>query len=111
MIQRKGGRITARDLSKACRRYPTSDAAEYALIELVEAGAGRWESVGPTEEGGRPTRAFCLLVGETPAYSAANQGFGYADNYEEVSNTAPDQDEEDTEWTLLPSSNRPEMRV
>jgi hypothetical protein len=44
------------------RRYRESaEAAEQALGELVEAGAGRWVEVCPSDRGGRPTRAFQLV--------------------------------------------------
>ncbi len=99
LVQRKGGRITARDLSKSSRRYPTSDAAEHALIELVEAGAGRWKNNCTTDLGGRPTRAFCLVVGETPRERTENRGSGYADTYQDVTSEGTNPDaEEQAEW-------------
>ena len=56
---RRGGQTTARDLSRAnARQYPTSQAAEKALEELVSLGGGVWVSASPTEKGGRPTRIF-----------------------------------------------------
>jgi hypothetical protein len=100
LIHRKGGRISARDLSKASRRYATSDLAEMALIELVEAKAGHWEPVGTTDQGGRPTRVFCLALGETPSNPQANEGFGYAHSGEGGWGESLNGDgEEETEWT------------
>jgi len=76
-----------------------SDAAEHALMELVEAKAGRWEQVGTTDQGGRPTRVFKLAVGETPSKPADEQGFGYADsNGASESEPEADSDEGETEW-------------
>jgi hypothetical protein len=58
-MDRRGGQTTARDLSRANpRQYPTSQAAEEALEELVSLGGGVWVSAPPTEKGGRPTRIF-----------------------------------------------------
>ncbi len=69
-IRRKGGKLTARDLQRCSRAYPTSDAAEAALDSLVEAGFGRWEQVPAHGKGGRPTRRFRLAdsadVDKTP---------------------------------------------
>jgi len=59
-IMRKSGRLTARDLQRCSRAYPTSEAAEAALDDLVEAGFGRWEQLPAGEKGGRPTRRFRL---------------------------------------------------
>jgi Protein of unknown function (DUF3987)/Bifunctional DNA primase/polymerase, N-terminal len=102
LIQRKGGRITARDLSKSSRRYSDSELAEQALIELVAGGAGRWEMAGATPQGGRPTRVFHLAVGETPVEHGENRGFGYADSSEPAKNESEAGGEEDTEWTFEP---------
>ncbi|MCJ7544218.1 MAG: DUF3987 domain-containing protein [Phycisphaerae bacterium] len=60
LIQRRGGAVTARDLMRSSRAYPTSETAEYALNGLVQAGLGRWVDAGPTEQGGRPTRRSVL---------------------------------------------------
>ena len=69
-IRRKGGKLTARDLQRSCRAYPTSEVAEAALADLVEAGFGRWEQVPANGKGGRPTRRFVLAdsadVDKTP---------------------------------------------
>ena len=46
--------------------YPTADAAELALQELVSDGLAHWEG-NDTSEGGRPTRRFYLKHGYTAA--------------------------------------------
>ena len=60
LIQRHGGSITARELMRSSNAYPTSEAAEQALNDLVQVGTGHWEAVGPTPKGGRPTCRFVL---------------------------------------------------
>ncbi|HUT58125.1 MAG TPA: DUF3987 domain-containing protein [Phycisphaerae bacterium] len=59
-IERRGGRTTVRELMRSCRRYPTSEAAEQVLADLVAAGLGQWEEVGTTPRGGQPTRRVVL---------------------------------------------------
>ena len=70
LIQRKGGTMTARALQQSSRQHCTADKADAALAELVKAGFGRWADRGPTDKGGRPSRAFVLNtafpVYETP---------------------------------------------
>jgi hypothetical protein len=63
LVRRLGGRITVRDLSHHDRQYQPVEVAEEALNGLVTAGLGRWEPVGPTEKGGRPTMCFVLAEG------------------------------------------------
>jgi hypothetical protein len=61
-VARKGGTVTPRELQMGNRRYRDSaESAEQALDELVEAAAGHWVDIGPTDQGGRPTRAFQLF--------------------------------------------------
>lgn len=59
-IERKGGAVTVRDLSRSTRMFGDAEAAERALDELCKSEYGRWEDlpIGPT--GGRPTRRFVL---------------------------------------------------
>jgi Protein of unknown function (DUF3987) len=57
LIQRKGGRITARELTHASRQYRAAGEAEAALERLVKAGIGGWE-VEPTTR--RPKTLFVL---------------------------------------------------
>ena len=67
LIQRKGGRITSRELRQSSRQYRGStEAAEGALQELVDAGIGRWEQHRTRPRGGRPTRDFVLPAPFTP---------------------------------------------
>ncbi len=60
-IRRKGGRVTARDVTRGPRRFRGSaNLAEAALDDLVRDGLGQWEDVSPDRRAGRPTRAFVL---------------------------------------------------
>ena len=62
LIRDKGGRITARELMHAGRRYRGRvEDAEAALQRLVDTGQGRWITLSPGESGGRPGRAFELF--------------------------------------------------
>ena len=61
LISRRGGRITANDLRRRSRKFPTSDEAEQFLMQLVAAGLGTWEPAGLTPTGGRPTRVFQIV--------------------------------------------------
>jgi len=67
-VRLAGGRASARDLRQRFRaRYPSAEAAERALEELVSAGWGRWEERGPDARGGRPTRDCVAVEGEEAA--------------------------------------------
>lgn len=56
-----GGKITTRDLMRFRRGYrENTEKAESALIELVKAGYGKWESIPPGRNGGRGYRIFKL---------------------------------------------------
>lgn len=60
LINRKGGRVTARQLRQSMRRFRDSAlGAEQALDELVAAGVGTWEPTPPGQRG-QPTRVFRL---------------------------------------------------
>ncbi|MGC1273446.1 MAG: YfjI family protein [Planctomycetaceae bacterium] len=62
LIERRGGRITERELSRSGpRRFREPGAAETALQGLVATGLARWEHIRTTDRGGRPTRV-CVLV-------------------------------------------------
>lgn len=64
LIQRKGGRVTPRDLMRSSTRFKRAAEAEAALDLLVKAGYGKWQSVahqGP----GRPAREFVLSTVDT----------------------------------------------
>ena len=58
LVQRRGERITVRELAHASRRYRGPGAAEAALEWLVKVGWGTWE-VNPTD--GRPATIFRLF--------------------------------------------------
>jgi len=80
LIGRKGGKITPRGLRQSMRRFKDStDEAEQALDELVQAGIGTWEQSNPGGRGGRPTRVFSLstpsTVYETPVNPEKSGGF------------------------------------
>jgi len=60
LIERRGGAISVRELMRASRAYPQAEDAGAALDALVEAGLGRWETVEPGPQGGRPSRCFSL---------------------------------------------------
>lgn len=83
-IERKGGAVTARDLTHGVRAYRGDpDAAERALSALVEAGIGRWEADAHGPKGGRPAQRFRLVstvtVTETPANTGKDVGYGDGD--------------------------------
>jgi hypothetical protein len=58
-IERKGGRVMAREVQQGNRRFRTAAEAEEALAELATAGLGCWEPTPPGRRG-RPTRRFVL---------------------------------------------------
>ncbi|MDX1962035.1 MAG: DUF3987 domain-containing protein [Pirellulales bacterium] len=60
LIQRRGGRITHRELMRRDKRFETAEAAESFLQQLVDGGLGLWEPVPPGPKGGRPAREFVL---------------------------------------------------
>jgi hypothetical protein len=83
-IERKGGTVTARDLTHGVRAYRGDpDAAERALSALVEAGIGRWEADAHGPKGGRPAQRFRLVstvtVTETPTNAGKDVGYGDGD--------------------------------
>jgi hypothetical protein len=62
-IEQQGEPVTARGVHKANKsRYPSSEAAELALNDLVKSGWGKWEQRPTGEKGGRPTAVFILLT-------------------------------------------------
>lgn len=62
LIQRKGSRITARELCQSSRRHRPVEAAEAALDQLAKAGFGRW-TVTPTKT--KQRREFILSTAST----------------------------------------------
>jgi hypothetical protein len=61
LIATKGGTMNVRGLMRCCRRYHTSEAAERALQELVDAGRGRWEMPPSNGKAGRPADHYFRL--------------------------------------------------
>lgn len=83
-IDRKGGTVTARDLTHGVRAYRGDpDAAERALSALAEAGIGHWEADAHGPKGGRPAQRFRLVstvtVTETPTNAGKDVGYGDGD--------------------------------
>jgi len=70
-IQRKGGRVTARQLQQGFRKYKKSTEAEAALACLVDADLGRWDVVST---GRRQRVDFVLSTLSTPTVSAETAG-------------------------------------
>jgi len=60
-IERKGGSVTTRDLTRGPREYRDADKAAKALGELVTAGVGRWEVDDHAGGRGRHVSRFRLL--------------------------------------------------
>ena len=58
LIRRRGGRITARNLQRSSRRYPTAESARVALQQLEDLGLGLWINGGGGPAGGRPSAIF-----------------------------------------------------
>jgi hypothetical protein len=83
-IERKGGRVSVRDLQQGRRDIATAEAAEAALNDLATAGLGSWEAIPTTPHGGRPSRVFQLTanvyVYETPEKPDGNGGSVDVDN-------------------------------
>lgn len=96
-IDRKGGTVTARDLTHGVWAYRGDpDAAERALSALVEAGIGRWEADAHGPKGGRPAQRFRLVstitITETPANAGKDVGYGDGDGDGDTGDTATDAD-------------------
>lgn len=58
-IERKGGKVTTREVQQGHRKYRKAEDARVALEDLVKAGYGEWESTPPGRRG-QPTRRFVL---------------------------------------------------
>jgi hypothetical protein len=90
LIRRRGGAITARELQRASRAYPTADDADDALTRLAKAKWGEWAQTLPDDSGGRPARVFqlctLLTVDTTPSFPEENRGSVSvnAEEYDEV---------------------------
>src|SRR5262249_44637245 len=73
-IAGRGGQTTPRHLrNSCCGRYPTVDAAETALNDLVAAGLGEWGVKEASPQGGRPSSTFHLCAHETPENSGDDE--------------------------------------
>jgi len=64
LVQRLGGRATARDIQRRIRGA-TADDARNLLEEVRRDGLGTWEEVGPAPRGGRRTQALVLVDVDT----------------------------------------------
>jgi len=83
VVQKNGGTIGERELSRGPRRYRKPGAASDALEELVQAGLGEWFYPPQKDTGGEPVRSFRLFdfqpgdTGDgdgTPAGGVENDG-------------------------------------
>lgn len=78
-IVSRGGRTTARELHRENKKkYPTTEAAELALDELVQGNVGAWHAAPAGPAGGRPSRVFGLVtipLGTKPPQMAVSEGF------------------------------------
>ncbi|MCC7350039.1 MAG: DUF3987 domain-containing protein [Phycisphaerales bacterium] len=80
-IERRGGRVTVRDLVRYLHRYKgKAGQAEADLQMLIDAGRGRWEWTDPQETGGRQSKAFILTTDttdtdKTPDHDTENEPF------------------------------------
>jgi hypothetical protein len=59
-IERRGGRVTVREVQQGNRSFATADKARSAIDRLVKAGHGVWQSPPVGDRGGRPTETFSL---------------------------------------------------
>jgi hypothetical protein len=61
LIEKKGGRITPRELMRSTNRFQGSaEVAESALQGLADIGWGHWENIQAGASGGRPSKTFLL---------------------------------------------------
>ncbi|MBT6155455.1 MAG: DUF3987 domain-containing protein [Planctomycetaceae bacterium] len=59
LIQRKGGTVTPREVTRSSRQFGGNEEAEKQLQRLAHAGFGKWEVI---KSGGRPRSQFSLSV-------------------------------------------------
>ncbi|MBP7933822.1 MAG: hypothetical protein KA354_04155 [Phycisphaerae bacterium] len=83
-IERRGGRVSVRELTHGLRPYRGQSGAARAVLDgLVKAGLGRWIHPAPEPGGGRPSPRFELIgvtpVTKTPVDAIAVRGFGSGD--------------------------------
>ena len=80
-ISRRGGSISENDLRRSGPKpwRGNLDQSARSLQGLVTSGIGRWDSVDPSPQGGRPTRIFRLNQGDplirNPQKPQENEGF------------------------------------
>jgi len=72
-VEQKGGSVSTRDLQRGLRMFRTTDQAEAALIDLVKAETGVWESIS-SATGGRPSRVFRATYPVDSRHNLVNQG-------------------------------------
>lgn len=90
-IQGRGGSVTARDLTRNLRSYPTTTDARAALEALVEAGHGRWIHPQPDPQGGPPAKRFELA--DSPDADTTSAGDAETPGYVGVGSVAASDDE------------------
>ena len=61
LIQRKGGSVTPRELTRSSSQFDKATDAEAALNKLVTAGIARWEHAPSTPKGGKPSKRLVLI--------------------------------------------------
>ncbi len=62
-IRGRGGRVTVREVQRSNQGlYPTAESAERRLMDLVDAGFGRWDIPPSTGKVGRPPPRVFVLV-------------------------------------------------
>jgi hypothetical protein len=93
-IERKGGRLTARQAQQGCRWLKTAEEAERALNALAKAKRGEWEPT-PAGQRGQPTRYFKLY--------SAGAVYGNAEHPDE-NGASVDVDGVDADQTAAPDS-------
>ncbi len=75
-IQKRGGRVSVRELSRSLATCRHAADARSRLEALVDAGIGNWTYLRPGAKGGRPARLFILTIGPgavEPLVMAARQ--------------------------------------
>lgn len=92
-IERKGGRVTVRQLQQGWREFSTSEQARSGLQRLVEQGFGRWSHQPSSSRGGRPTEAFELSpacrIYETPSKPRMSRSSVDVDSVDIIKNSQP----------------------
>jgi hypothetical protein len=62
VVERRGGRVTVRELERSSRQYGSAAEWKQALGGLVDDGLGRWDFLPPDPKGGRQSKVFVLLT-------------------------------------------------